>query len=285
MRRKYIAYNLAMAILSIVIAIILILELTLDLSYQIRLVFQIIDFIVWSIFVIDYFTRLYKSKNKKKFFKKNLIDLISIIPLYSIFKVFRALDILKVGRVTRVSEITRVIRLLAIIKRTNNELSEFMKTNNFNYTIGIAIIIVLISATVMSSVENMSLGAALWWSIVTFTTVGYGDVYPISTLGKLTASILMIMGIGFIGSVTSTLSTYFIKKEVRKRKAEMIKKNSKLIKKSLGKSKIIYTDNVIYSKENYKNELIKDIVKRLSKFDDLSKEEINTMCKVLLSLK
>ncbi|CEI73391.1 potassium channel family protein [Romboutsia sp. 1001216sp1] len=274
-----------MAILSIVIAIILILELTLDLSYQIRLVFQIIDFIVWSIFVIDYFTRLYKSKNKKKFFKKNLIDLISIIPLYSIFKVFRALDILKVGRVTRVSEITRVIRLLAIIKRTNNELSEFMKTNNFNYTIGIAIIIVLISATVMSSVENMSLGAALWWSIVTFTTVGYGDVYPISTLGKLTASILMIMGIGFIGSVTSTLSTYFIKKEVRKRKAEMIKKNSKLIKKSLGKSKIIYTDNVIYSKENYKNELIKDIVKRLSKFDDLSKEEINTMCKVLLSLK
>ncbi|HSQ89305.1 potassium channel family protein [Romboutsia sp.] len=272
MRKKYIAYHMSMALFSVVIALVLVLQLTMNLSYETQRLLGAIDFVIWIIFVIDYVVRLYKSRNKRRFIKRNLIDLISIIPLYSIFRVFKTLNILKIGRLARLSELSQVVRVLAIIKRTNKNLSEFMKTNNFDHTIGIAMIIIFVGSVIMSYVENISMGDALWWSIVTVTTVGYGDISPASSLGRIVASILMIMGIGFIGSLTSTLSTYFVKQEEKKYKDE----NTKIPEK---------IQAIQFSKEEYRNKLIGDIINRLEKFDELSKEELDTMCNVLKSLK
>ena len=65
---------------------------------------------------------------------------------------------------------------------------------------------------------------AIWWSFVTTTTVGYGDISPSTNIGRLIAAILMIIGIGLIGSLTSTITTYFInagKKTVDDTKIDM----------------------------------------------------------------
>lgn len=306
MRRKYIIYNAIMAILSLVIAIILVLELTLDLSYEAQFILNSIDLIIWIIFVADYVIRLYKSKSKTKFVKRNLIDLISIIPVYSIFRVSKAIRILTIGRIARISELSKVIRILAITRRSNKNLSEFMKTNNFNYTVGIAIVIIFAGSVTMSYVENISLGDALWWSIVTVTTVGYGDISPVTPLGRIVASILMIMGIGFLGSLTSTLSTYFIKKEKLKYQ-EMLKENEELQEQN-EKEEIIeildgeqaidndddkkdnninikIPENINQNEIEYKNSIVKDIINRLEKFDQITEEELKTMFKVLMSLK
>ncbi|MGL4911108.1 MAG: potassium channel family protein [Romboutsia sp.] len=295
MRRKYIVYNMTMAILSLIIAIILVLQLTLNLSYEMEILLTTIDFTIWVIFVVDYVVRFYKSRNKKKFFKRNLIDLISIIPLYSIFRVFKSLRILKIGRLARLSELSKIIRVLAITRRTNKNVSEFMKTNNFNYTIGIAMVIIFLGSVLMSYVEDISLGNALWWSIVTVTTVGYGDVTPITPLGRIVASILMIMGIGFIGSLTSTLSTYFIKKEelrysTKKIDIEKEKESKEEIVESIEGTKENKTMNKKikksqFSNKKYKNAIINDLVVRLENFDNISQEELKTMCNVLISLK
>lgn len=53
---------------------------------------------------------------------------------------------------------------------------------------------------------------ALWWSFVTVTTVGYGDISPVSSFGRVIAGLLMAFGIGFIGMLTGTIATFFIKK-------------------------------------------------------------------------
>lgn len=282
-----------MALFSLVITIILILQLTMDLSYKTEKLLLAIDFIIWIIFVIDYVVRFYKSRNKKKFIKKNLIELISIIPLYSIFRVFKTLKILKISRLTRLSELSQVLRVLAIMKRTNNNLSKFMKTNNFDRAIGIAMVIIFVGSVIMSYVEQISIGDALWWSIVTVTTVGYGDISPQTAIGRIVASVLMIMGIGFIGSLTSTLSTYFIKKE----EAEYRAKEEKIegtTEESVKEEKIVSDLEIInlkenkkvkFSKDEYKNNIIEDIIKKIEKFDELSTDEINTMCNVLKSLK
>jgi len=283
MRKKYIAYNITMALLSVVIGIILIIQLTMNLSHEIEMLLTAIDFIIWVIFVVDYVVRIYKSKNKKKFIRRNLIDLISIIPLYSIFRVFKGLKILKIGRLARIAEVSKVVRILAITRRTNKNISEFMKTNNFNHTIGIAMIIIFVGSVIMSYVEKISIGDALWWSIVTVTTVGYGDISPKTALGRIVASVLMIMGIGFIGSLTSTLSTYFIKKEEEKHRAK--EEQEEEIASDLQILKLKENKKMKFSKDEYKNNIIEDIIKRIETFDELSTDEINTMCNVLKSLK
>lgn len=306
MRKKYITYNIIMALLSIAVAIILIIQLNIKLSYGIAKLLEVIDFTIWLIFVVDYFTRLYKSRNRKKFIKKNIIDLVSIIPFNALFMVFRALNIIRIGKIARIGEVAKVLRILTVSGRIKRNFDEFIKTNNFNYTLSIAVIIIFIGSLIMSIVEKISLGDALWWSIVTVTTVGYGDISPITPLGRIVASILMIMGIGFLGSLTSTLSTYFIKKEKLKYQ-EMLKENEELQEekekediieilegeqtidnddnKKDNNINIEIPENINKNEVEYKNSVVKEIINRLEKFDQITEEELKTMFKVLMSLK
>lgn len=255
MRKKYIYYNITMAILSLIVAIILILELTLNLNKTTLKILYTIDFFIWVIFVIDYFKRLYKSRNKKKFIKRNIIDLISIIPLYTILAVFRILNILKIGKVSRVANISKVVRIFGVFKKSKTNFEIFIKTNNFNYTLLIGILVLIVSSILMTFIEKIDFFDSLWWSIVTVTTVGYGDIYPKTILGKIVATILMFMGIGLIGSLTSTISTYFINKENKS------------------------------NEEDYKTKILKDSIKSLQDFDNISKEDLRKIFDVLNSLK
>lgn len=244
-----------MAILSLIVAIILILELTLNLNKTTLKILYTIDFFIWVIFVIDYFKRLYKSRNKKKFIKRNIIDLISIIPLYTILAVFRILNILKIGKVSRIANISKVVRIFGVFKKSKTNFEIFIKTNNFNYTLLIGILVLIVSSILMTFIEKIDFFDSLWWSIVTVTTVGYGDIYPKTILGKIVATILMFMGIGLIGSLTSTISTYFINKENKS------------------------------NEEDYKTKILKDSIKSLQDFDNISKEDLRKIFDVLNSLK
>lgn len=255
MRKKYIYYNITMAILSLIVAIILILELTLNLNKTTLKILYTIDFFIWVIFVIDYFKRLYKSRNKKKFIKRNIIDLISIIPLYTILAVFRILNILKIGKVSRIANISKVVRIFGVFKKSKTNFDIFIKTNNFNYTLLICILVLIVSSILITFIEKIDFFDSLWWSIVTVTTVGYGDIYPKTILGKIVATILMFMGIGLIGSLTSTISTYFINKENKS------------------------------NEEDYKTKILKDSIKSLQDFDNISKEDLRKIFDVLNSLK
>lgn len=255
MRKKYIYYNITMAMLSLIVAIILILELTINLNKTTLNIFYTIDFFIWIIFVIDYFKRLYKSRNKKKFIKRHIVDLISIIPLYTIFAVFRTFNILKISRVSRIANISKVVRIFGVFKKSKTNFDIFIKTNNFNYTLLIGLLVLIVASILMTFIEKIDFFDSLWWSIVTVTTVGYGDIYPKTILGKIVATILMFMGIGLIGSLTSTISTYFINKESKK------------------------------SKEDYKTKVLKDSIKSLQDFENISKEELKNIFDVLNTLK
>ncbi|CEI74153.1 potassium channel family protein [Romboutsia hominis] len=280
-RKKRVFYNVTMVLLSLLIASILIIQLTISISPKTSLILSNIEFFIWVIFVIDYIARFITSDNKKLFIKNNILDLVSIIPFHTIYIYFSNLCSFHVGKYILLLKLVMVLRILAIIKRSNSNFYRLIRTNNFSYTLFIAVIIILLSSISISYFENWDIGDSLWWSIVTVTTVGYGYICPKTFCGRIIASILMIFGIGFIGSLTSTLSTYFIKKENIRHHHKKHKKHHSLLQDSL-KDVVI---GARFSKDEYKDMVILDIVNRLENFDDLSEDDINTMCNVLSSLK
>lgn len=72
-----------------------------------------------------------------------------------------------------------------------------------------SVTILFIASTLYSLAENVSLPNSIWWAITTTTTVGYGDISPKTFVGKLAAVLLMFVGIGLIGMLTSTITNFF----------------------------------------------------------------------------
>ncbi|KMK53174.1 pH-gated potassium channel KcsA [Fructobacillus sp. EFB-N1] len=178
----------------------------------------LIDKFILIFFWIDYITRFTKADNKWQFFKSNLFDLLAIIPFDSVFSMFR------IARTVRLLKLLRFVRIVGFAGRFKRNLVKFINTNGFIYLMTFAIVLILISAGVYSLAENISYGNALWWSIVTATTVGYGDISPTSAIGRGIAIVLMFVGIGLIGTITSTVTSFFIQEQADKSKGELNQK-------------------------------------------------------------
>lgn len=217
------------------------------------LVFNLIDTGIIIIFSLDYSTRLILSKNKAEFFKSNIIDLISIIPFGSIFQSARILKITRLLKYTRFLKFMKLFRIIVLIAKFKKNMDKFLKTNNFIYVLWFTIFTVIIGALGFSLIENRTFQDGLWWSFVTVTTVGYGDMSPTTGVGRVLAAILMLIGIGFIGMLTGTIATFFLKEEV--------------------------------SNGSFKENTIESVKRSLNDFDNLSDEDIDNIYKTLKSLK
>lgn len=220
------------------LAIISIVLIIADYAKQINITqppYNVIDNSILIIFTIDYFTRLAISKNKKKFFKDNIFDLLSIIPANNLFYFFR---ITRLGRLLRLLKLLRVLRLVGLVGR----LEQFLKINGFIYYLYVSIAIVLVTSSMFCISEKVSFPTALWWSITTSTTVGYGDVSPATSIGKIAAVIDMLVGIGLIGVLTSSITNIFSKNDSNNQGSEieeLKKQNQELMKKLNEIEKII----------------------------------------------
>ena len=233
-----------MAFLAISIVILMILDTKDVIPSSIDPWVDIFDKTIWGIFVVDYFSRLLISKNKFLFIRNNIIDLIAILPFNILFQGLRAARILR---------LIYMLRAFAYLNRAYNELCTVLKTNHFNHVLWFTFCTIFVGAISISYVDDISIGDAFWWSFVTTTTVGYGDIAPQSFGGRIIAVFLMLIGIGFLSTLTGTISTFFIQK----------------------------TENLA----SYKDEEIALAINQLNHFDDLSINDLNHMHRVLVMLK
>jgi voltage-gated potassium channel len=144
-----------------------------------------------------------------------IIDLISIIPLFfpfffpkdfALLRTFRLLSIFKLGRYARYSD------SLALLKRVI-----FKKREIFTIMVFFLVFVILFSSTIMYLVENSaqpdkfsSIPAAMWWAVMTVTTVGYGDIIPVTPLGQTLASVMTLAGVLLLALPSAILATGFI---------------------------------------------------------------------------
>lgn len=210
MKSKFLktAYTISitsLAIISIILAV-------LDIAGKIPLSdppYKQIDTGILLVFVADYAVRFYKTDDRKAFFKENIPDLLAIIPFNALFSAFRVFRIFRLAKASRLLKFTRLLRAGALTAKIRRRISGVLKTNGLIYLIYVNAGLVLVSSCIMMYAEGMAFKDALWWSIVTCTTVGYGDLSPTSIPGRVTAVVLMLFGIGFLGMLTGAITTYF----------------------------------------------------------------------------
>lgn len=163
---------------------------------------MIVEWSVYFFFVLDYLINLYKAEDKKSHIKNHIFDLLSIVPFHYAFRAFRIVRIVKILKKSRIGLIVRTSRA-------------FLYTNHFIYVIYTTAVICVAGSIAIYKLEYgksvFSYFDAFWFSFVTITTVGYGDFTPVSIEGKIAAMVLMLVGISFLGLLTGTISTYFIK--------------------------------------------------------------------------
>jgi len=198
--------NLLVLILSIYVFGAMAISTFCKLPEEILKILDLLDNGICVVFFLDFCVRLYRSDNKLKFMRWGWIDLISSIP---------AVDCLRVGRVFRLIRLFRIIRAFRSIKSLLDDLFHSKTKGAFGTGFIIAILLVMFSSIAILQVEDdpesniVTAEDAIWWSYVTITTIGYGDLYPVTTEGRIIAAILMTGGLGLFGTFTGFVASWF----------------------------------------------------------------------------
>ena len=189
---------------------------------QTNIVFQWIDYITVSIFIIDYLLRLITADLKLKksvvsFFlypitPMAIIDLLSILPSVSVLnggfrllKLFRLLKTLKVLRAFKFLRYSKSFEIISAVYKKQQKVLTTVAT--------MAVAYILVSALVIYNVEPNSFATffdAIYWATVSLTTVGYGDIFPVSTIGRIVTMLSSIFGIAIIALPSGVITAGFL---------------------------------------------------------------------------
>jgi voltage-gated potassium channel len=170
-----------------------------DLSGEWLFVTDVVINLTWALFLIDYVVNLVLAKPRWRWFYRHLFDLAVV-----------ALPLLRPLR------LLRVVMVLRMFHRFGGSL---IRGRLAVYAAGSAVLLVFVGSLAILDVERNAPGAkihnfgdAMWWAVTTITTVGYGDLYPVTVVGRLVAVGIMIGGVALIGVVTATLASWIVER-------------------------------------------------------------------------
>lgn len=182
--------------------------------------FYIAEWIITIIFSVEYILRIISIKRPKYYIFSfyGIVDLLSTLPAYIAF-IFGGHNLLFAVRALRLLRVFRILKITRYIGESNR-LKKALKSSGPKITVFLfaVIIICIIAGTLMHLIEGEAGGfdnipVSIYWSIVTLTTVGFGDIHPITPLGQFIASFIMIVGYGIIAVPTGIVSSEFTKSQ------------------------------------------------------------------------
>lgn len=169
---------------------------------------------IWSCVTDAKYTKTFFGRTRYFFTPMALIDLISILPFYLPF-VGLDLRVIRMFRLVRLFRVAKAARYVSSIKLLGKVFKS--KKEELIVTFIVLSILLIIASSLMYFFENNvqpdkfgDIPSTMWWAIATLTTVGYGDVFPITSEGKIIASIVAILGIGLFALPTGILGAGFI---------------------------------------------------------------------------
>lgn len=203
------SFQLALLAFTLLLLAALVLDTILVLPKELANLIHMIDTFGCAVFFADFCYRLYKTEARLAFMKWAWIDLLACVP---------NLEMLRWGRLARV---LRVIRLLRGVRSVQLVVSAMFQDKLRGGVISLvfsAVLLVGFSSASVLIVERQpesnikTAEDALWWSITTITTVGYGDRFPVTTEGRVIGVILMVAGVSMFGCLSGLAASFFLGK-------------------------------------------------------------------------
>lgn len=229
-------------VLILINVFVIVLETVESLHARYGRIFEAIELVSVTIFTIEYFLRLWVATLTPRFSKPvtgrikyaltpfAIIDLLAILPAF--LPLIFTMDLLFI-RFLRVFRLFRLLKLNRYVESLNT-LDDVIRSKREELLVMLAMIFMLLlfSSSFMYLIEHEAqpdkfpdIPSAMWWGIATLTTVGYGDVFPVTGLGKFLGAVIALLGVGMFALPTGLLASGFaeeIRKKRRKREEECL---------------------------------------------------------------
>ena len=167
---------------------------------QISQACEYVYYATWVIFLCDFIYQMYLSENSRKYFQTHLLEfLLVVLPFFRPLRALRA--------------------LVFTFQAGARSKKAFIRSIPLVVSVATVMMIVIMGAAVLDIERNVegshitTPSDALWWGLVTITTIGYGDVFPITTEGRLVAGILIIFGVAMISTLTGAFAAWLLDRD------------------------------------------------------------------------
>jgi voltage-gated potassium channel len=201
-------FQIVVLLLSVVVLAALLVDTAFHVPAEISKILQWIDTGVCCLLLLDFGIRFHRAKSRLEFMKWGWIDLLASIP---------NLPFLRVGRLVRILRIIRVLRAIRASQRlTSILLHNKLKGGVASVFVAFVLLVMFASIGILICEQQddhaniKTAGDAIWWSVATITTVGYGDVYPVTAEGRCLAMVVMIGGVGMFGLLSGIVASTLI---------------------------------------------------------------------------
>ena len=176
---------------------------------------EIYDFVICVVFLFDFGLRMKRASSPRAYFihGRGWLDLLGSIPSVGVLRITALLRLARISRLDRVIHKFRAeggAGLTKDVLANRGEYAAFITLVSAMTVIAVASVLVLQTESRMAAANITTGGDAMWWAIVTITTVGYGDQYPVGALGRVIGAVVMFAGVGIIGALASILASLLI---------------------------------------------------------------------------
>ncbi|MBC8010914.1 MAG: potassium channel family protein [Burkholderiales bacterium] len=200
-------FQLVIVTLSLFVLVLIGAEMLFDLPDESSRVLGWIDNVACGLFFVDFVVRFRRAESKLQFMKWGWIDLLASIPVIEALRWGRVFRLIRIIRLLRAAKSIRLLFEIFFRNRTEGGVASVFIITFLVISLSTAGIL-LVEKDPASNIHTAE--DAIWWTVTTVTTVGYGDCYPVTPAGRLIACALMITGVGLFGTLSGVIASLFL---------------------------------------------------------------------------